>query len=152
MYKWILLAHAIGGATMFGAHVYMEALMASANRAGDDGAYMSTMTRLAKTADRVMGPASIITIVFGFWLVFETSYEFEDVFVVIGVTAWIAAFAVSMFLVNPKMKEVDALIEEKGAGDPESVARMKSIGTLVHVLSAITAFAFIVMVIKPGIL
>lgn len=151
MYKWILLGHAIGGATLFGAHVYMEGLMASAGRAGDDSVYMSVMTRMASTADRVMGPASLITLVFGIWLVIDTSYEFGDIFVSIGFAIIIAAFAVSMFLMRPRFNEVQEAVEENGPTDPGAMASMKSLGNLAHVQTLLVAIAFVVMILKPGI-
>ncbi len=151
MYKWILLAHAIGGATLFGAHVYLESLMAGASRAGG-AAYMGTMIPASKAANRVMGPASVITIVFGIWLVIETTYGFEDIFVGIGLLAVVAAFAISMFLLDPRLKEVEAIIEENGIDDESAVAKMKSVGGLIHVLTVIVAIAFVAMIIKPGIL
>lgn len=151
MYKWILLAHAIGGATLFGAHVYLESLMAGASRAGS-AAYMTTMVPAAKSAGRVMGPASVITIVFGIWLVIETTYGFEDIFVGIGLLAVVAAFAISMFLLDPRLKEIEAIVEESGVEDESAVEKMKSVGGLIHVLTVIVAIAFVAMIIKPGIL
>ncbi len=152
MYKWILLAHAIGGATLFGAHVYMEGLMASAGRSGDRVQYMTTMLGASNTAGRIMGPASIITLIFGGWLVIETSYDWEEIFVTIGLVVVVAAFAISLFLMAPRLKEVEAIVEENGLTDDAAVAKMKGIGTLVHVMTLLVAVAFVVMIIKPGIL
>ena len=152
MYKWILLAHAIGGATLFGGHVYMESLMASAGRAADRSAYMTTMLRLSTTAGRVMGPAAVITLVFGVWLVLDTVYDFEDLFVAIGMVVVVAAFAISIFLMNPRMKEIEAIVEENGLEDEVAVSKMRGMGTLVHVQTLLVAVAFVVMIIKPGIL
>jgi uncharacterized membrane protein len=153
MYRWILLAHLIGGATLFGAHVYMEGLMASAGKAGDDSTYMTLMLRMSKTADRLMGPASLITLVFGVWLVIDSGfYEFSDFFVTIGFSIVIAAFAVSMFLIRPRSNDIDAAVEENGLTDATAVSGMKSIATLVHVQTLLLGIAFVVMVLKPGTL
>lgn len=151
MYKWILLAHAIGGATLFGSHVYLESLMAGATKAPIP-TYMTTMIRISKSAGRVMGPASVITLVFGIWLVIETTFGFEDVFVGIGLLAVVAAFAISMFLLDPRLKEIEAIVEESGVEDESAVAKMKSVVGLIHLLTVIVAIAFVAMIIKPGIL
>lgn len=153
MYKWLLLAHVIGGATLFGAHVYMEGLMASAGKSGDDSVYMTLMLRMSKTADRLMGPASLITLVFGVWLVIDSgAWEFSDLFVTIGFSVIIAAFAVSMFLIRPRSKDIDAAVEENGITDPAAVATMKSISNLVHAETLLVAIGLVFMVLKPGIL
>ncbi len=122
MYKWILLGHAIGGATLFGASIYMESLMAGASRTTDPSSYMLVMLRLSKAANRLMGPASIITFIFGIWVVVETAYEFSDLFVTIGMSVIILAFAISMFLMSPREKEINALIIENGMDDESAVA------------------------------
>ena len=152
MYDWILLGHAIGGATLFGAHVYMEALMASAGREQDQSQYMTAMLRASKTAGRVMGPASGITLLFGVWLVLDSAfYEFEQLFVAIGLAVIIAAFAISMFLMSPRLKDIEATIDESGLDDSEAVTSMRSLGNLAHAQTALVALAFVVMILKPGV-
>jgi uncharacterized membrane protein len=150
MYRWILLAHAIGGATLFGAHVYLESLMAGARKDGTS-VYMRTMLRASNTAGRVMGPAAIITLVFGVWLVFDTVYGFEEVFVTIGMVAVVAAFAISVFLMRPRIEEIEAIVEENGIEDETAMRKMQGFTGLVHAQTLIVAIAFIAMIIKPGI-
>ncbi|MGI9666858.1 MAG: DUF2269 family protein [Acidimicrobiia bacterium] len=152
MYKWILLGHLIGASTLFGGHVYMEGLMASANKAGDDSIYMTIMLRTAKTADRLMGPAGLITLVFGIWLVIDgAAWEFSQMFVSLGFLFVIAAFAIGLFVMRPKSQEIDAAIEEDGLTAEKAVSTMKSLGTLVHIQTAIVAVALVIMVFKPGL-
>jgi uncharacterized membrane protein len=151
MYEWLLLAHAIGAAVLFGGHIYLESLTAAAGRANDDAGYMTVMMKASTAAERVMGAASIVTLVFGVWLVFETSYDFEDLFVTIGFAAIVVVFAVSMFLMSPRMKEISALVDENGYGDETAVSKMKSLATLVHVQTLLIAVAFVLMILKPGI-
>ncbi len=150
MYRWILLAHAVGGATLFGAHVYLESLMAGARRDGT-APFMRTMIRASTSAGRVLGPAAIITLVFGIWLVFETVYSFEEVFVLIGFVAVAAAFAISTFLMRPRLEEIEAIVEENGIEDETAVAKMQGFTGLVHAQTLIVAIAFAVMILKPGI-
>jgi hypothetical protein len=151
MYKWILLAHVMGGAMLFGGHVYIESLTAAAGRAKDDVAYMTVMMRAGEAANRVLGVASVLTIVFGVWLVLESAaFEFEDLFISIGLLAIVVAFAVSIFLMGPRFKAITALVEENGFGDGAAVAKMKSFVSLIHVQTLVVALAFVVMVLKPG--
>ena len=150
MYRWILLAHAIGGATLFGAHVYLESLMAGARKDGTS-AYMRTMLRASDTAGRIMGPAAVVTFVFGIWLVIDTVYAFEDFFVAIGMVAVVAAFAVGLFLMKPRLEEIEAIVEENGIEDETAVAKMRAFTGLVHTQTLIVAIAFAAMILKPGI-
>lgn len=150
MYRWILLAHAVGGATLFGAHVYLESLMAGARRDGTSS-YMRTMIRASGTAGRVMGPAALITFVFGIWLVVDTVYRFEDLFVAIGMVAVVGAFAISTFLMRPRLEEIEAIVEENGIEDDTAVSKMQGFTGLVHAQTLIVAIAFATMILKPGI-
>ena len=152
MYEWILLGHAVGGATLFGAHVYMESLMASAGREQDRSLYMTGMLRVSKTAGRLMGPASAITLFFGVWLVLDSAfYEFEQLFITIGLVVIVAAFAIGTFLMSPRLKEIEETVSENGLDDPGAVANMRSLGNLAHIQTALIALAFVVMILKPGI-
>lgn len=150
MYKWILLGHLVGAATLFGAHVYAESLMAGALRTSEPGGYMLIMLKASNAADRVMGVATVLTLVFGIWLVVDTSWDWGDLFVTIGLAAIILGFAVAQFLMSPRLKEVKELVEENGPSDESAVAKMKSYGNLIHVESLLIAVAFVVMVLKPG--
>lgn len=149
MYKWILLGHIIGGAMLFGGHVYLEALSAAASKTKDNVSYMTVMMRASTAADRVMGLASILTIVFGFWLVFDGPFEFEDMFVGIGIVAIVAAFAISIFMMSPRLKKITSLVEQNGYGDDGAVVKMKSLVNLIHAQTLIVTIALVVMVIKP---
>jgi hypothetical protein len=148
--KWILLGHLVGGSTLFGAHVYAESLMAQAVRTTEPGGYMLIMLKASSAADRLMGVASLLTLVFGIWLVVDTHWEWGDLFVSVGLAAIIGGFAIAQFLMSPRLTEVKALIEEHGPSDERAIAKMKSYGNLIHVLTLIIAVAFVLMVLKPG--
>ena len=152
MYQWILLGHVIGAAVLFGGHVYMEGLMAAAGRDEDRTVYMTTMLKTAGTAERLMGPAALVTLGFGIWLVLDSpAWSFEQLFVTVGFAVVIAAFAISLFLMRPRTNDINAAIAENGITDEGAMANMKSLGNLVHVQTLLVAIAFIVMVIKPGL-
>ena len=152
MYQWILLGHVVGAAILFGGHVYMEGMMAAAGRDEDRSVYMTTMLKTAGTAERLMGPASIITLVFGVWLVLDSgAWSFEQLFVTIGFVVIIAAFAISLFLMRPRSNDIKASIAENGLTDEKALADMKSLGNLVHVQTLLVAIALVVMVVKPGL-
>jgi hypothetical protein len=151
VYRWILLAHAIGGATLFGAHVYIESLMATAARTKESGGYMLIMLKASTTADRVMGAASGVTLIFGVWLVIDTTYSWGDLFVTIGLSAILLGFAIARFLMTPRFAEINAIIAESGPTDETAIEKMKSLGNLLHVQTLIVVVAFVFMILKPGI-
>jgi uncharacterized membrane protein len=150
MVKWILLAHILGGSLWFGASVYIEALMAAAARTKDPETIMTVGLKVAKTNQRVMGVAGLVTLVFGTWLVFKSVYEFEMLFVSVGFAVAIIGLALGFFLFKPRGEEVEEIVAERGITDPEAMAKMKSLGNVGHVMTLLVSIAMILMVLKPG--
>lgn len=150
MVKWILLAHVLGGSTWFGASVYVEGLMASAARTKDPETIMTVGLKVAKTNQRVLSAAGFVTLIFGVWLVLESVYDFETLFVTVGFVVSIVGLAMGFFLFKPKGEEVEAIVAERGLTDPEAMAKMKSLGNLGHVMTLLVSITMIMMVLKTG--
>ncbi|GMQ93920.1 MAG: hypothetical protein BMS9Abin12_1402 [Acidimicrobiia bacterium] len=151
MIKWILLAHVLGGASWFGAHVYVEGLMAAAARTRDPETIMTVGLKVTKTNDRVLGGAGFVTLIFGIWLVLGSVYDFEMIFVTVGFAVAVIGLVMGVFIFKPKGVEVEELVAERGLTDPEAMAKMKSLGNLGHVMTLLVTIAMILMVLKPGV-
>ncbi|MDK1018659.1 MAG: DUF2269 family protein [Actinomycetota bacterium] len=150
MVKLILLVHVLAGATWFGAHVYIEGLMASASRTRDSETIMRVGLRVAQTNRRVLVGAGAITIIFGAWIVFVSVYTFEMLFVAVGLAVSILGLALSLFIFNPKVDEIEAIVAERGLTDPEALAKMKSLGHVRHATTLLLTTAMVLMVLQPG--
>ena len=150
MTEWILLAHILGASTWFGAQVYIEALMASAARTKDPETIMTVGLKVIRTNQRLLGAAGLITLIFGTWLVIESQYDFEMLFITIGFAVAIIGLALGVFLFKPKGEEIEEIVAERGPTDPEAMTKMKSLGNLGHVMTLLISIAMIVMVLKPG--
>ena len=148
--EWILLAHALGGAMWFGGQVYTEGLIASAARTRDPETIMTVGLRAAKTSQRVLGGAALITLVFGTWIVFESVYTFEMIFVTVGFAVAVIGIALSRFIVKPKTDEIEAIVAERGPTDPEALAKLKGLGNIGHAMTLLLTIAMILMVLKVG--
>ena len=150
MVKWILLAHVLGASTWFGATVYVEGLMASAARTKDPQTIMTVGLKVAGTNRRLLPVAGFITLIFGTWLVFESVYEFEMLFVTVGFVVAIIGLALGFFFFKPKGEEVEKIVAERGITDPEAMKKMKSLGNVGHVMTLLLSIAMIMMVFKTG--
>jgi len=149
--KWVVLAHIMSGATWFGGQVFVEALMASAVRTGDPETIMTIGVRVGKTSSRIFSIAGILAVIFGVWIVLNSLYTFEMLFVTLGFAFTIIALAFGFFIIKPKDVELDALIAEKGFLDPETMAFAKSVGNLAHVQTLLVTIVMILMVLQPGV-
>lgn len=152
MSDFILLAHILGAATWFGTHVYLETLFATAFRSDDPSVTGGVFDRVAVANSRLMPAASVVTIVFGIWLVIDRpAWDFEMMFVALGFALAVAGAAIGIFLLTPKEKEIREIAAEHGLGSNEVITAAKKLATIGHAQSAIVAIALIIMVLKPGI-
>jgi len=149
--KLVLLAHVLGGSLWFGAHVYVEGLMAAASRTGDPETMMTVGLKVGKTNNRLMPLAGVVTGVFGVWLVLGSSYFFEMTFVTIGFVVVLLGLALGVFYFKPKFEDVEALVAEHGLTDPDASKKMKSLNSTGHLMTVLVSIAMIAMVLKPGL-
>ncbi len=151
--EWIKLGHVFFATIWFGGHVYIEGLLASAGRSGDPHTYATTVAQTGKTSGRLFPIASILTVVFGVWLIVapDSVWEFSDVFVSIGFLVTIIGIGIGIFYLTPKDKEISELLAEKGPNDPGLIELIGRVKMMNHVMTGLVVIALVVMVIKPGL-
>lgn len=149
--RWVLLIHVLAGAMLFGGLVYVEALMAAAVRTKDPEMIMTVGGKVGPTNTRLFAPAGVVALISGVWIVVESVYEFEMLFVTIGFVLTIIAIAIGLFYLKPGGVELAELVGEHGLTSPEAMAKAKVLGNVGHVQTLLIAVVMIVMVLKPGL-
>ena len=150
MYEWLLLFHVLFAAIWLGGSIYLEGLMAAANRTGDVAAVMGVFTRVAPTNRRLFSIAGIGVIVFGFWLVFEMGLEFEAVWITVAIAAALLAIGIDLLFEAPRSAKIVALVESNGPGDAEAVELVQRVARFGHVRTGLLAIALVMMIFKFG--
>jgi uncharacterized membrane protein len=133
-----------------GGSIYIEGLLANVSRTGDPNELMRTALRVFPTNKRLFGIAGIGALVFGFWLVFETTWTFEMAWVAIALVLTLVAIALGIFYFGPRGDAIAARVEEHGIHDEQAHAQLKQVGTVGHVSSLLIFVAFVLMIFKPG--
>jgi len=149
--KWVLLIHVLAGAVLFGGQFYVEALMAAAARTKDPATIMTVGGKVGPTNGRLFPVAGILVLITGVWIVLDSVYEFEMLFVSIGFALTIIALTIGLFFLKPGLAELGDLVAEHGSTSSEAMAKAKSLGTLGHVQTLLVTVIIIVMVLKPGL-
>jgi len=149
--KWVLLIHVLAGAVLFGGQFYVEALMAAAARTKDPATIMTVGGKAGSTNGRLFPVAGILVLITGVWIVLDSVYEFEMLFVSVGFALTIIALTIGLFFLKPGLAELGDLVSEHGPTSPEAMAKAKSLGTLGHVQTLLVTVIIIVMVLKPGL-
>jgi uncharacterized membrane protein len=91
---WILLGHILSVMVWFGGGLMLYVLAGRA-RAGGDPAVTDFARVLSYAGPRVLGPATVGTVLFGAWLVLQSdAWSFDQLWVQIGLGLYAAVFAV----------------------------------------------------------
>ncbi len=149
MAKTIMLLHVLFATIWLGGSIYTESLLAGANRSGSPKEAMRTLSSVVRTNDRLFGAAGAGTVVFGFWLVIVTTWEFEMGWVAGGLVLALVAIALAIAFVKPKGQAFNDLIGERGLDDPEVLALGKQLQMALHAQTGILFVALLLMVYKP---
>jgi len=151
LYDWLLLFHVLFATIWFGGSVYLEGLIATAGRTGEQAAVTAVYRRIAPTNRRLFSIAGIGTILFGFWLVLEKeAWQFESVWVAVGIGAALLAIGLDLFYETPKGAKIVSLVEANGEGDTEAAEIAKQGSMVGHVRTLLLFVALIMMIFKPG--
>lgn len=150
MYEWLLLFHVLFATIWLGGSVYLEGLTATAGRTGEQAAVTAVYRRIAPTNRRLFSIAGIGTILFGFWLVLELGFEFETVWIAVGIIAALLAIGLDLFYETPKGAKIVSLVEANGENDTEAAEIARQVSMVGHVRTLLLVVALIMMIFKPG--
>lgn len=149
MRHWILFFHLIAVIVWMGGSIYVEALMASAGRLGDEGALVGLFRRVGATNRRLFNIAGVATIVFGFWLVFIVpGWEFETVWVSVGIIVAAIAVVIDLFYATPRIDRVEALVTDPEASSDAVPGLISQVAMAGHIRSALLLVGVVFMVFK----
>ena len=147
MRNTLLFIHILSAATWFGTSIAVYVLTPRMRAAGNAvaGPFMGVYE---KASSILFGPATVLLLITGIWLVIETAYDWENAFVGIGFAAVIAGGALGGVVFAPTVRKLKAAHE---AGDEGALSALYSRYMMYGLLDlAIVAFAIFSMVWKLG--
>ena len=94
-------------------------------------------------------PLRVLTLVSGVLLVFDGPWSLGDLWILIGLTGWIAAWGVGFLVVRPQGAKMKDIVMQHGPTSPEARRQMRLLAVLsrVQLLSLFLVVAD--MVLKP---
>jgi uncharacterized membrane protein len=147
---WLHFFH-IGGAIVWvGGGVMLSIFGARAQRAGNLVVIGEFAGMLSYVGLRIFMPAVVVVLVTGVWIVVVQSREFTDLWVVLALVAFAAAFLIGAIYLSRNAIALDRAV--KGS-TPDSTAVSEILGRWIvgyWVVLAILVFAVWDMVFKPG--
>jgi uncharacterized membrane protein len=148
-YEFLLLGHIITVIVWLGAGFTMDLLFLRAERTGNPADFGKTGEFQEWLIPRLYIPFGVLALVFGVLLVFDGPWSFGDLWILIGLFGWIAAWGVGFFVIRPQGEKMKEIVMQHGPTSPEArrQARLLSVVSRVQLLSLFLIVAD--MVLKP---
>ena len=148
-YELLLLLHGITVIVWLGAGFTMDLLFLRAERMGNPADLGKTGEFQEWLIPRLYIPFGVLALVFGILLVLDGPWSFGDVWIAIGLVAWIAAWGVGFLVIRPQAEKMKRIVAQHGPTSPEARRQMRllSVVSRVQLLSLFLVVAD--MVLKP---
>ena len=148
-YEFLLLLHVITVIVWLGAGFTIDLLFLRAERTGNPADLGKTGEFQEWLVPRLFIPFGVLTLVFGVLLVFDGPWSFGDVWILIGLVGWIAAWGVGFLVLKPQGEKMKEIVMQHGPASPEArrQARLLAVVSRVQLLSLFLIVAD--MVLKP---
>ena len=147
---WLKFVH-IGAAMVWvGGGTMLSVVGSRARRSGDVAVMGQFAGLLSFIGPRVFAPSVVVVLASGAWLVLTQSRSFTDLWVILALVAFVAAFVIGAIYLS---RNAIALDRVTGGPNPDAAAAREALGRWIAGYSAvlvILAFAIWDMVFKPG--
>ena len=148
-YEFLFLLHIITVIVWLGAGFTMDLLLLRAERTGNPADLGKTGELQEWLVPRLFIPFGVLTLVFGVLLVFDGPWSFSDLWIVIGLAGWIAAWGVGFFVIRPQGEKMKEIVKQHGPTSPE-VRRQARLLAVVSRVQLLALFLLVAdMVLKP---
>ena len=151
MYDFLLAVHVLAAVLWVGGGATSHVLLRRAQRTNDPEYRLALVREVSTIGNRLYAPLSLVLVIAGSLLVNEAGYEFSQLWITLGYTAWLVSFALGIGFYSRQQKRIDELAEREGADGPGTSADIRRILTVNSVELLILVLAVIDMTAKPGI-
>jgi uncharacterized membrane protein len=149
LYELLLLLHVIAAIIWVGAATTYFALELRTDLSGDLAREASQNDDAEWLAPRLFIPAAMSTLLFGVLAAIEGDWDFGSLWIIIGLTGFAVSFATGIGYFEPEIKKLAAMIEARGAADPEVRRRTANLKMVGRIELAVLYVVVAAMVAKP---
>ena len=148
-YEILLFLHIAGATIWLGSAFLLNALFFRAQRSDDVVLIARLSANTEWLAKRIFIPTALLTLLLGILLTIEGPWQFDQLWIVLGLAGFAATFLLGIGLIEPEGKRLHAAMEQHGPGHPASAkhsARIDALSKLDLVLLFVVVFD---MALKP---
>ncbi|MFN2389356.1 MAG: DUF2269 family protein [Actinomycetota bacterium] len=150
LYGTLLFAHVLFAATWIGGAILFHVVARRAQASKDSARIRSLLQEADFLGKRYFGPASMLTLVAGLWLVFEGNWGFDHLFIVGGLAGIALSTAIGFGVIEPLAKKITVAVDASSRIDADvekALERMHSVSRIDLLILVVVLF---LMTVKPG--
>ena len=148
-YEVLLTLHVVAVVVWLGAGFTMDLLFLRAER-------MRSPAEIGRTAElqewlvpRVFIPTGLLTLILGAFLVWDGPWSFGDLWILIGLAAWIGSFGVGFLFIRPQAEKMKEIVARYGPTSVEAQRHARRLGVVARVQLLALFLVVADMVLKP---
>jgi uncharacterized membrane protein len=148
-YELLVLLHIVAVIVWLGAGFTMDLLFMRAERTKNPAELGKTGELQEWLVPRVFIPSGILTLVFGVLLAWDGPWSFGDLWILIGLAAWIASFGVGFLFIRPQGEKMKETVAQYGPTSVEAQRLARRLGVVSRVQLLALFLVVADMVLKP---
>jgi uncharacterized membrane protein len=148
MYEFWLFVHVLMAIVWVGGGIHLQ-IIGTRLQAANDPVQLGNFNRQVEwIGTRVLTPSSILIVIAGIFMVLDR-WDFEQLWIIIGIAGFAYSFVNGAFFLGPLSGKTGKLMEEKGATDPQVQDNIRKLFTFSRIELVILIVVVWAMTMKP---
>jgi uncharacterized membrane protein len=149
-YEFLLFVHISATVIWVGSGFLLIVLALRADRTDDEAALKHILQANAWLATRLFIPASLTVVAAGVWLTIDGPWEFDQLWIVLGLAGYLATFVTGVAVLKPHGDRIaEMLARDGGRLTPASLAEARRLLALGRIDYVVLFLVIADMAIKP---
>lgn len=151
VYNLILLVHVVAAIVWVGGGVFVQIYATRLDRGGETQRLMAFAKDLERFGQTVFLPSAILVLLAGVAMVIYAPFvAMTDLWILIGLAGIVSTIVIGAAFLGPEAGRIARVAGERGADDPEVLARTRRIFAISRIDLAVILLVVADMVLKPG--
>lgn len=116
-YKVLKTLHVLAAVTWVGGALSFNILATRLRRANDPGALARVAREVEVIGNTIFLPASLVVLALGVWMVAISGWNFEDLWIGIGIAGVVATAITGSLVIGPRLKRIGQAMAQRGPDD-----------------------------------
>jgi uncharacterized membrane protein len=141
--------HVAAAVLWVGGGTFVTLMAMATERANDPGRLLQVARQAEWGAMRIFVPASFVVLAAGIAMTINGDLDWGEFWLVFGLIAWVISTAIGVGFLTPRIKQLNALVEERGERDPSVQAAVQPILLAARLDIALLFLIVLDMTVKP---